>query len=114
MDFPSGAVEISFQTNHPTVSNQKTVGKIKLSNPLFRFSPTAPFPAKPHLVGNVGSVYPTYCGGKEIFKKSYEGVIRLEKRAKNVGATGIIRTLFAPANKDGVDKRQTKVIRHPE
>jgi hypothetical protein len=52
----------------------------------------------------MGSIDPTYCGGKEIFKKSYEVVIHLEKRAKNVGATGIIRTLFAPANKDGVDK----------
>jgi hypothetical protein len=54
-------------------------------------------------VGNTASIDPTYCGGKEIFKKSYEGVIHLEKRAKNVGATGVIRTLFAPANKGGVD-----------
>ncbi|MGA2802710.1 MAG: hypothetical protein ABSE97_10145 [Verrucomicrobiota bacterium] len=104
MNFPFGAAEISFQTNHPTVSNQKTVGKIKFLTPLFRFSPTAPFPAKPHLVGNGESIYPTYCGGKEIFEKSYAVVVHLEKQAKNACATNAIRTLFAPANKDGVDK----------
>ena len=60
-------------------------------------------------MGNTASIDPTYCGGKEIFKKSYEGVIHLEKRAKNVGATGVIRTLFAPANKDDVDKRRDSV-----
>ena len=55
-------------------------------------------------MGNIASIDPTYCGGKKIFKKSYEGVIHLEKRAKNAGATGAIRTLFAPANKDDADK----------
>jgi hypothetical protein len=76
--------------------------------------PTAQFTAKPHLVGNVGSIYPTYCGGKEIFKKSCEGVVHLEKWTKNVGATGIIRTLFAGANKVGVDKHRTKTVHRPE
>jgi hypothetical protein len=76
MNLPFAAVEIVFQTNHPTVSKQKiSREKFHIYALLFRPSPTAQLSAKPHLVGNVASLYPTYCGDKKIFQKSYDSDI---------------------------------------
>jgi hypothetical protein len=69
--FPFAAVEIYFATNHPTALTQKTGRENQLLSPLSKFSPTAQFQAKPHLVGNRASLYPTYCGDKKNLKKSY-------------------------------------------
>jgi hypothetical protein len=60
-----------FATNHPTALTQKTGRENQLHSPLSGFSPTAQFQAKPHLVGNSASLYPTYCGDKKNLKKSY-------------------------------------------
>jgi hypothetical protein len=60
-----------FATNHPTALTQKTGRENQLLSPLSKLSPTAQFQAKPHLVGNSGSLYPTYCGSKKNFQKSY-------------------------------------------
>jgi hypothetical protein len=69
-------LKFNFQTNHPTVSNQKNGRESQFFSPLFGFSPTAQFQAKPHLVGNRASLYPTYCGDKKKMGKSYEKVTR--------------------------------------
>jgi hypothetical protein len=72
MNLPFAAVEIVFQTNHPTVLKQKiSREKLHFNAPFLRSSPTAQLSAKPHLVGNDVSLYPTYCGDKKNFQKSY-------------------------------------------
>jgi hypothetical protein len=68
--FLSRRPKFYFVTNHPTALTQKTGRENQLSSPLSGFSPTAQFRAKPHLVGNRRSLYPTYCGDKENFQKS--------------------------------------------
>ena len=72
--FLSRRSKFYFVTNHPTALTQKTGRENQLLSPLFGFSPTAQFQAKPHLVGNSGSLYPTYCGDKKNIEKSYRKV----------------------------------------
>src|ERR1035437_6856996 len=69
--FLSRRPKFYFVTNHPTALTQKTGRENQFFSPLSGFSPTAQFQAKPHLVGNIERLYPTYCGDKENFKKSY-------------------------------------------
>jgi len=65
-------VEIPFQTNHPTASEQKNGRENRLFGLLPRILPSCQFPTKPHLVGNRPTLYPTYCGDKKNFQKSYK------------------------------------------
>jgi hypothetical protein len=56
MNFPFAAVEIVFQTNHPTVSEQKTGREKSTFRPIFEAFANRPIPSEPHLVGNGGNI----------------------------------------------------------
>jgi hypothetical protein len=68
-------VKFRFQTNRPTASEQKNGRENNFLGLLPGISPTYKFPAKPHLVGNTATIYPTYSGDKKNFQKSYENDI---------------------------------------
>jgi hypothetical protein len=76
-------LKFRFQTNHPTASEQKNGRENQLSSLLCEVLPTCSLPAKPHLVGNGATLYPTYCGDKENFQKSYTNDIPRAKPGKS-------------------------------
>jgi hypothetical protein len=76
MNNPFAAVEILFSNKSPDRLHPKDRSGKSIFSPLSRFSPTTQFQAKPHLVGNKTSLYPTYCGDKEKIEKSYKNVTR--------------------------------------
>jgi hypothetical protein len=84
-----------FATNHPTALTQKTGRENSLFRPFLRLSPTARFQAKPHLVGNRASLYPTYCGDKKNFQKSYGNDIPKQNTA-NLRAGVAQTTTYSP------------------
>jgi hypothetical protein len=71
MDFLFTAVEIVFQTKHPTILKLKTGRENQLFCPFFKYSPTASFLGETPFSGHKKRLYPTYCGCKKIFRKSY-------------------------------------------
>jgi hypothetical protein len=74
MNNPFPAVEILFSDKSPDRLNSKDWSGKSIFSPLSEFSPTAQYQAKPHLVGNEASLYPTYCGDKKKMEKSYRNV----------------------------------------
>jgi hypothetical protein len=88
-----------FATNHPTALTQKTGRENQLLNLLSGFSPTAQFQAKPHLVGNSASLYPTYCGDKKNLKKKLRERYSQTKHGKSPRLHCTNDNLFAAVNK---------------
>jgi len=65
-------VEISFSDKSPDrLTTEKRSGK-QLFGLLPEILPSCRFPAKPHLVGNIPTLYPTYCGKQEKFSKKLQ------------------------------------------
>src|SRR3974390_3389483 len=96
-------VEILFQTNHPTASEQKNGRENQLFGLLPEILPSCRFTAKPHLVGNRPTLYPTYCGDKKNFQKSYTNDIPHVKARKTPRLCCKNRNLFAAVNKNQRD-----------
>src|SRR5690348_5570475 len=94
----SSWLKFRFHTNHPTASGQKNSRENQLFYPLPKTLPICQFSAKPHLVGNIPTLYPTYCGDKKNFQKSYTDDIPQVITGKTPRPYCKNRNLFAAVN----------------
>jgi hypothetical protein len=92
-------VEITFSDKSPDrLSAEERSGKSTFGLPP-GIPPSCRFSAKPHLVGNIPTLYPTYCGDKKNFQKSYTNDIPRVIAGKNPRLCCKNHNLFAAVNK---------------